>query len=353
MRVVNVMISKVRGGVEQASIDYANALASRGHDVLFVADKRGKTAPDIPETDKIKPFFIRFNRWNFLLLFPLLKTIRAFRPDVIVVHSKKAVRLFKTVARCLGVKIVAVAHNPKMKEIDRADAVFSITQYQKDIFVRSGLKAENVFVIPNLINDDRPFKPLPAFRNPPVIGVIGRFDPMKGFPDFVRALGILKKKGVPFKGVIGGAPTGGDQKEYDAVVSLIDSLGLKDDITMAGWFTDKDAFYDRIDLFVLSSNYEPFGIVLLEAMVRSKPVVSSLAEGPSEIFADNDAAYTFPVRDPEALAARLEEALSDFEQTARKAEEGYRIVRDRYVLPRVAETLEKALLCVTGERGRP
>lgn len=353
MRVVNVMISKVRGGVEQASIDYANALASRGHDVLFVADKRGKTAPDIPSTERIERCFIRFNRWNFFLLFPLFAKLKAFRPDVVVVHSKKAVGLFKILARLFGIKIVAVAHNPKLKEIDRADAVFSITQYQKDIFVQKGLKAENVFVVPNMIGDDRPFKPLPPFRDPPVIGVIGRFDPMKGFTDFVRALGILKKKGVPFKGLIGGAPVGRDQKEYDAICSLIGELGLQDDVAMAGWFADKDAFYEQIDVFVLSSNYEPFGIVLLEAMVRSKPVVSSLAEGPAEIFADNDAAYTFPVRDFNALAERLETALSDFGQTARKAEDGYRLVRNRYLSAKVAEVLENALSRVTGISGKP
>lgn len=346
MRIVNVMISKVLGGVEQASVDYAKALASRGHDVLFVADKRGKSVPNIPSSDKIKPWLIRFNRWNVFLLFPLYATLKAFRPNIVIVHSKKAIRPFKIVARLLGVKIVAVAHNPKLKEINRADAVFSITQYQKDIFVQKGLPADKVFVVPNLIDDDRPFKPLPPFRKPPVVGVIGRFDPMKGFPDFVRALGILKRKGVAFKGVIGGAPVGKDQREYDLVCSLIRELGLSDDVSMAGWFADKDAFYDQIDVFVLSSNYEPFGIVLLEAMVRSKPVVSSLAEGPGEIFAGNAAAFTFPVRDYEALADRLETALTDFDLAARTAENGYRLVRDKYLAPRVAETLEKAVVAV-------
>ena len=109
--------------------------------------------------------------------------------------------MFNILARWLKIETVAVAHNPKLKKIDKCDAVFSITQYQKDIFVQKGLDAARIFVIPNMIDDARLLAPERPFANPPVVGVIGRFDPMKGFSDFVRALGELKKENIPFKGL--------------------------------------------------------------------------------------------------------------------------------------------------------
>lgn len=347
MRIVNVMISKVLGGVEQAFDDYGRALALKGHDVLAVMDSRGKTAERFKASERVTPYFIRFNRWNLFLLIPLYFQLKKFKPDLIILHSKKAVDLFVFLARLLDIKTVAVAHNPKLKKIDRCDAVFSITQYQKDVFVQKGLDADRVFVIPNMIDDMRPLAPEQPFAKPPVIGVMGRFDPMKGFSDFVRALGELKKQNIPFKGVIGGAPTGKDRSEYDKIVALIQELNLQNDIDLLGWFSNKDDFYKLIDVFVLSSNYEPFGIVLLEAMVRAKTVVSSLAEGPREIFADNDAAYTFPVGDWRALAECLKSALSNQTAARRKAVAGYNLVRQRYLLSSVAGKLDRAVKTVT------
>ncbi len=343
MRIVNVMISKVLGGVEQAFDDYGRALALAGHEVLAVMDARGKTAERFKTAEHITPYFIRFNRWNVFLLIPLYFRLKKFAPDLIILHSKKAIDLFNFLAKLFKIKTVAVAHNPKLKKIDKCNAVFSITQYQKDIFVQKGLNSDNIFVIPNMIDDNRPLAAEKPFAHPPVIGVIGRFDPMKGFPDFVKALGELKRENIPFKGVIGGAPTGKDRKEYDTIVSLIQELNLQNDIEMAGWFSNKDDFYNLIDIFVLSSNYEPFGIVLLEAMVRTKPVVSSLAEGPREIFADNTAAYTFPVGNWKALADCLKSALSDEHSARQKAVEGYNLVQNRYLLASVAQKLDIAV----------
>lgn len=346
MRIVNVMISKVLGGVEQAFDDYGRALALKGHDVLAVMDARGKTAERFKASERVTPYFIRFNRWNLFLLIPLYFKLKKFQPDLIILHSKKAIDLFNILARWLKIETVAVAHNPKLKKINKCDAVFSITQYQKDIFVQKGLDADRVFVIPNMIDDARPLAPEQPFAKQPVVGVIGRFDPMKGFPDFVRALGELKKQNIPFKGVIGGAPMGKDRSEYDKTVTLIQELNLQNDVDLLGWFSNKDDFYKLIDVFVLSSNYEPFGIVLLEAMVRAKPVVSSLAEGPREIFADNSAAYTFPAGDWQALAKCLKSALSDQATARRKAVAGYNLVRQRYLLASVAEKLDKAVRAV-------
>lgn len=344
MRVVNVMISKVKGGVEQASVDYANALAGLGHDVLFVLDK--KTQTTFVPNEKITPWYIRFNQRNLFLLFPIYRKLKEFKPDVVILHSKKAISFFNFVAKRLNIKTIAVAHNPKIKRIDKCDAIFSITKIQKNIFAEHGLS--NVFVVPNMMNDHRDFVKMPSFKNPPVIGVMGRFDPMKGFVDFIKALGILKKENVAFKGIIGGAPDGKYPEEYERVLLEIKNQGIEHDVELKGWFSNKDDFYDQIDIFVLPSNFEPFGIVLLEAMVRSKPVVSALAEGPSEIFANNEVAFTYPVKDYKALAEQLKIALTDERQTAIKAKQGYDLIQQRYLLEKVAVVLEQNIKSVLG-----
>lgn len=342
MRIVNVMTSKVVGGVEQASVDYATAFSRLGHDVLYVGDKRGKIL-SVVNGDHIEKYGISFHHFKYYLIPFLYKRLKSFKADIIIVHTKKAIRIFKIVAHLLGIKLVAVAHNPKMKEIDRADVIFSISQYQKDIFVQKGFPKEKIYVLPNMIDDERPFLPITSFKNPPVLAVLGRFEPGKGFEDFIRALSIVKSKNIPFQAIIGGTPVGGNEKTYDSIIALINELDLSKDVHLSGWVSNKDEFYKNIDVFVLSSHHESFGIVLLEAMIRSKPIISSLAEGPAEIYADNQAAYTYPVGDCESLATQIETALTNFSQTSEKAKLGYELTKQKYVLSRVAVSLEKAV----------
>ncbi|MBQ9271410.1 MAG: glycosyltransferase family 4 protein [Alphaproteobacteria bacterium] len=343
MRIVNVMISRVRGGIEQAFLDYTQALKLYNHQICAVVDTRCKMLQELQALNPADIVRIPFTHYNWLLVPYLYFKLKKFAPDVLIVHNKKAINIFKAVARLLGAKIVAVSHNPKFRHVDKCDGIFTITDYQRDIFGKKGYPSERIFTIPNLIAAERDFV-APKFHNPPIIGTMGRFDPMKGFPDFVEALAELKKRGIAFKAVIGGAPQSEYMAEYEKICSLIRQNNLENEIDLIGWVQDKDEFFDSIDIFVLPSRFEPFGIVLLEAMLHGKPIVSSLAEGPAEIFAGHtDAAYLFALGDIRAMAEQLETAVQNPQQAAYIAANGYNLCRQKYSLKVVAAKLNAAL----------
>lgn len=342
MRIVNVMIGKAWGGIEQAFVDYCDALDLKEHPVFAITDIRGQAKDKIRKDGNIQSLSIKFSRYNWFVVPGLYLKLRAFKPDLIIIHSKKAIPMFKFLARLLKIKVVGVAHNPKFKLINQCDGIFSITQYQKDIFISKGFDQDHIFVIPNLIKEERVYK-VRKFNEPPVVGVIGRFDPMKGFSDFVRALDLLKQEKIAFKAIIGGSATKNYQDEYEMVRGLVKEKGLQNEVEFLGWINDKDDFYDQIDIFVLPSNFEPFGIVLLEAMVRSIPVVSSLAEGPKEIYSKTKAAYTFPVNNFEGMAKAIKEALADEVKSQLIARNGFDLVGERYSLKAVADKLDVAI----------
>ena len=104
------------------------------------------------------------------------------------------------------------------------------------------------------------------------------------------------------------------------------------------------AVYKNIDVFVLSSNYEPFGIVLLEAMSMSIPIVSSDAEGPSEIFKDNqDCVSMFAKGDEFDLAEKLKTALQNIEETQNKTQKAWNLCQEKYTLLVISKILDKTL----------
>jgi glycosyltransferase involved in cell wall biosynthesis len=107
--------------------------------------------------------------------------------------------------------------------------------------------------------------------------------------------------------------------------TLARAEGVGDRVVMPGFAADPWPFYASADLFVLSSDYEGFGLVLVEAMRSGLKVVSTDCEaGPREILADGRYGLLVPCGDSEALAQAMIEALdapADRASLAARAEE--------------------------------
>lgn len=93
--------------------------------------------------------------------------------------------------------------------------------------------------------------------------------------------------------------------------ALAADLGVADRVIFAGFHADPSPFYATADLFVLSSDYEGFGNVIVEALSFGLPVVSTnCPSGPAEILENGRWGRLTPVGDAEALARAMDEALS-------------------------------------------
>ena len=345
MRIANIMISKIQGGVEQAFLDYNEALLYAGHEVLAVTAAKAAVIAELARTHgaNLRTSSFSFSRLNCFLSAKLYRCLADFSPDIIITHSKKIIPLLRRLADRLGVPLVAVAHNAKYKLIDRADAIFSITAAQCSVFIAGGYPEDKIFVVPNLNKSKKLFVARRP-HNPPVIGTMGRFDPMKDFQTYISALGELRRRGLAFKAVLGGAAQKTYPAEADAIKERIREEKLENVVELSGWIMDKDDFFNRIDIFVLPSKEEPFGIVLLEAAQASVPIVCSDASGPTEIFsgAEKEVLF-FPRGDKKALADKLAAILQDYPAAIFRAEAAWRLCRDKYSLPAVAAVLDEAV----------
>lgn len=82
--------------------------------------------------------------------------------------------------------------------------------------------------------------------------------------------------------------------------NLVIELGLEDHVRFAGQVHNGRRYFKAFDVFVLSSDHEPFGMVLLEAMVAGVPVICSRCGGGPEVL--GDAGWLFPFGDSKQLA---------------------------------------------------
>lgn len=135
-----------------------------------------------------------------------------------------------------------------------------------------------------------------------IAGNVGRLHPDKDqatlLRGFARALPSLPKDSLLV--VVG---EGRLEKDLKA---LANSLKIADRIRFTGQVVDARRYFKAFDLFVLSSNREPFGMVLLEAMAAGLPLICTDCGGGPEVV--GEAGWLFPFEDAAALAVCLEEA---------------------------------------------
>ncbi|MEO1281206.1 MAG: glycosyltransferase family 4 protein [Pseudomonadota bacterium] len=135
---------------------------------------------------------------------------------------------------------------------------------------------------------------------PLTVGVIGRLgrDDVKGMLLMLDAASVLKNRGVNARFRVAGPELGELQYETER-------RGLSDQIEFAGWVDDINGFLKKVDVFCLPSRKEAFGIVLLEAMANSVPVVATDTNGSAEVVIDGVTGTIVPREDPEALATAI------------------------------------------------
>lgn len=299
MRILNIMLARDLGGMEQASIDYAKALINGGHEVINVITKGAKIADLIPG---IKEFVFNFGNWDFFSACKLKRIIKKYNPDFILTHGTRPIKFLKMAN--VQVPIIGITHDYyKKSTIAAYSYCIAVTQDTKNYLIKQGMKESQIEIVPNMVlvpklHNNKKRKP----NKPLVIGLIGRFESRKGFDDFILAFKILKNQGFDLHAVIAG---GGCDEWEVKFKNMINDNGLSHNIKLLGWVNDKEAFYKSIDIFCFPSRHETFGIALIEAMSYGLPIVSTNAQGPRELLQDSKDSIICNIGDPLDMAEKL------------------------------------------------
>lgn len=139
---------------------------------------------------------------------------------------------------------------------------------------------------------------------PPVFLAVGRLMKQKDYPSLIRAFGQLRQKHSARLLILGE----GDLRSQ--LTKLIHQLDLDDAIAMPGFAANPYAYMSHAAAFVLSSVWETFGVVLVEALACGCPIISTDCDyGPREILERGKYGTLVPVRDIDALAAAMANTL--------------------------------------------
>lgn len=148
-----------------------------------------------------------------------------------------------------------------------------------------------------------------------VVLYVGRFDRRKGIETLVRAVSCNEvKRHHNLKLIIVGGSTPGrkDGKERERIEGLVRELGLEEITTFAGQIehTELANYYAAADVCVVPSHYEPFGLVAIEAMACSTPVIASDVGGLRFTTINELTGLLVPPQDKKAFAKAIDRVLS-------------------------------------------
>ncbi|WP_411280385.1 glycosyltransferase family 4 protein [Gemmatimonas sp.] len=324
------------GGAERVMLSLCAEWAARGDHVTLLTFDDGRhdfyplpagvtrIALDIAGPSKTPFGAIRANA---LRLGTLRRALRSTSPDVILSFMDRTNISTLLAVRGLDIPVVISERtDPRRNGVDTAWSMLRRVAYRwatglvvQTERVRPWAEAHvspaRVHVIGNPLREVAP-PAVSAGDRAARIAAVGRLIPLKGFDTLLRAFALVRVTHPAWRLVICG-----EGPLRSALEAQRSALGLEDVVSLPGRTNAVDEVLAESAVFVLTSRYEGFPNVLLEAMACGCACVATDCDsGPSELLADDSLGLLVPVDDAVALAEALTRTLDDAAYRSRLGE---------------------------------
>lgn len=333
------------GGAERVYTHLLNHIDRERFDLyLIVVKLEGPYVDDLPKDIKVINLKKSSVKWS---LIKLIFEINKIKPHVIMstlLHLNLALLLVKPFLKGKPKVIVREANPPSYSRkslskgwlykwlfkrlYDRADQVVAISGDVAEDTVRFfKVDRKKVHIIHNPLvidqvkseSNEHVHHPWLLDKKEPVLVSVGRLSEQKDFPTLIQAFAkTLNKKRCKLL-ILGEGPN------YNKLIALCKKLSIEDHVDFLGFKKNPYKYVKQSDLFVLSSKWEGFGMVFIEALAVGTPIVATdCSGGPREILNDGEFGVLTPVGDIEKLSDAMIKSLEkkkDKEKLVRRAKE--------------------------------
>jgi glycosyltransferase involved in cell wall biosynthesis len=321
------------GGAERVMINLARGFLGNGMTVdLVLVKAEGPYLSQLSSDLKI----ITLNSSRLISsLLPLVNYLKETNPSILMSaleDTNLIALLAKRIAR-VSTRVIVTVHNNLSREAQNATQLkrrltpFFVKLFypwaDKVVGVSSGVAADllamglpstkihyiyNPIVTPELkVKLEEPLTHQWFLPNqPPVILGVGRLTQQKDFPTLIRAFSQVRKQRSTRLVLLG------DGEERVSLKKLVDDLGLGNDVMFLNFVSNPYIYMAKASVLVLSSAWEGFGNVLVEAMASGTPVVATNCKsGPAEILDNGKYGRLVDVGNVSEMATAIVETLSN------------------------------------------
>ncbi|MBQ1888788.1 MAG: glycosyltransferase, partial [Firmicutes bacterium] len=281
------------GGGKTHILSLAREL-SRENDLRLVCFRKGVMSSEAAEMG-IDVVYVDHKEGYARAIRFALDQCDSFRPQLIHCHGAKANAIGIIVKKLRGVPVMTTVHSdPKLDymgaplrkytfgvingwALRRMDYYVAVAWRMRQLLIDRCFDPQSIFTLYNGMDfsgaseEPRPFK---DEKDPIVVGIAARLDPVKDIPTLMKAFSMAYAKDKRLRLSIAGI---GDEEAK--LRGLAKELGIEDVTVFEGWISDIKAYFARVDINVLSSLSETFPYSLLEGAYDHCPAIASNVGG--------------------------------------------------------------------------
>lgn len=350
MNILYTIFSLGIGGAEKLLVDIVNNWDKNSEDNLYVCIINNKIEKSLLDKIDDNINVIQLNRnegdKNIKYLFKYMHIIRKYKIDIIHCQSNDTVR-FSLFSKMLNpkIKIYYTVHDTntfnKLKGIDIivnniiCNNIIAISSSVYKEIVERKIDDKKVKIVYNGI-DLSMYSTKKEIHESINIACVARIIPRKKGQDIlINSIKEVKSKYPNVKCYLVGDTDNNTEKV--SLKKLVDDNNLENQIVFTGNIDNIPRFLETIDIIVMPSRYEGFGLALIEAMASKIPVIASDIDGPKEIIKDNQYGMLFKSEDSEELAKKIIYLIENKDE--KKIENAYKYVDNNYSIKRMVNRL--------------
>lgn len=359
MKVMYIVYSFTTGGTEKLLTDICNEMVKRNNDVfLYVVnnhytqdmlslvnrnvhielENRKNGDKNILRTMKNISKFIRKNNieivhCNSLNSPELLLISKIFNPRIRIFYTIHGMNQYKQLNKIRKIYRNLICNNIiAISNCVKKDIVGNGASFTKTITIYNALET-NKFTVPSL----KEFN-----KKEPILGNVARIMPeVKGQDVLISAIAELKHIFPNIKCYFAGDVSKSGEKSFIELQNQVKQKELDNNVFFIGNVDDVRSFLKKIDIFVLPSRLEGFGLSLLEAMCMGIPVIASNIDGPAEIINNIKCGKLFESGNSKELASKISETIENYNIEKQDALDNVNATKSKYDISSMCDLLEK------------
>lgn len=375
MRIFHLITSIEKGGAENHLVSLIEDQKKNGYEICVFYSKNKNYWYKKLSSMGVK-VYTSANKKNYRIinffyeLFLLNKLVKKFKPNIVHAHLPyMEILSFFIILLNRKIKLVITKHldsglfegsnyknNGLLSSIvqkiinKKASKIISISKSVKKFFIRGSNNLERskfkiiYYGIDILkkkritkINEIKSFKKKYKINNKTLVyGTIARLVKQKSLKTLLDSFKKLKEKNNKkiILIIVGSGPLKLQLKNYAK------DIGIESRVIWIDYIEDVSLFYQSIDIFCLSSLYEGLGLVLLEAMMHKKPIISSNVSAIPEIVTNKQNGLLFKVKDSQLMFKAMEK-LFNKKKRNKYGLNGFERIKTQFTTQKMFEETDK------------
>lgn len=328
--------SRSWGGLEMNIGRFATWLRTRNYPITVFCIEDSELSKYCKKQE-IPSVFIKKQgkHYDFGAVFAISKLLRKHKIEIFAVTDNRDLSLLAGIKWRLGNTVTTLffqgmqfgmekkdfLHTFRYKKIDGWLA--PLNWLKEQVIANTNIRPQNVFLLPlgieleSFISDVKPKEELrKEFEIPKqafVLGLVGRIDAQKGQQIILDALVSLPED---THVLFVGDKTEGEAAEYEKnLLAFVEQNKLTSRVHFRPFTNNVGAYFKAMDVFIMASKKETFGLVTVEAMAAGLAVVGTNAGGTKEILGEGAYGVLFEPGNSKQLSERLQELIKDAKLT--------------------------------------